>query len=239
MPIDEGAQPFWEGGASLGISEIGAFLHFHAFHSRKCLLHNEFHRAAISYLRSPEMEAHLANRHANGMSVWMVGDKWTSGQVGDSHLMKSWDTITTGRDTLPCAFCIIQTMGLWAQILGHHTNTSFCKTLFSYSLFTDHNYTYPHTSKSPKTWSESVSCWRDETAVSELLTLTDPLSKLSFAKLPKVYSPSDSISESKVVTAAKLMILVFEHKPGESIYSARHKSTEIWKGKKSGRFRFF
>ena len=155
------------------------------------------------------------------------GGQVVSGQVDGSHLMKSWDTITTGRDTLPCAFCIIQTMGLWAQILGHHTNTSFCKTLFSYSLFTDHNYTYPHTSKSPKTWSESVSCWRDETAVSELLTLTDPLSKLSFAKLPKVYSPSDSISESKVVTAAKLMILVFEHKPGESIYSARHKSTEV------------
>ena len=54
-------------------------------------------------------------------------NKWTSGQVGSSHLMKSWDTITTGRDTLPCALCIIQTMGLWAQILGHHTNTPFAK----------------------------------------------------------------------------------------------------------------
>ena len=77
MPIDEGSQPFWEGEAGLGISEIGAFLHFHAFYSRKCLLHNEFQRAAISYLRSPEMEAHQANRHSNGMSGW-----WgTSGQV--------------------------------------------------------------------------------------------------------------------------------------------------------------
>ena len=125
MPIDEGAQPFWEGGAGLGISEIGAFLHFHAFHSRKCLLHNEFQRAAISYLRSPEMEPNRANWHSNGMSGW-----WgtvVSGQVSSSHLMKSWDTITTGRDTLPCAFCIIQTMGLWAQILGHHTNTHFAK----------------------------------------------------------------------------------------------------------------
>ena len=98
MPIDEGAQPFWEGEASLGISEIGAFLHFHAFRSRKCALHNEFQRAAISYLRNPEMEAHRANRHANGMSGW-----WgTSGQVGSSHLMKSWDTITTGRD-----YCLV------------------------------------------------------------------------------------------------------------------------------------
>ena len=84
MPIDEGAQPFWEGEASLGISEIGAFLHFHAFHSRKCLLHNEFQRAAISYLRSPEMEANRTNRHANGMSGWWGTsgqvDKWTSEQ---------------------------------------------------------------------------------------------------------------------------------------------------------------
>ena len=63
-------------------------------------------------------------------------DKWTSGQVSSSHLMKSWDTITTGRDTLPCAFCIIQTMGLWAQILGHHTNTHFAKPFFSYSYTT-------------------------------------------------------------------------------------------------------
>ena len=36
--------------------------------------------------------------------VWMVGDRgqWTSGQVGSSHLMKSWDTITTGRD-----YCLV------------------------------------------------------------------------------------------------------------------------------------
>ena len=29
-------------------------------------------------------------------------NKWTSGQVGSSHLMKSWDTITTGRD-----YCLV------------------------------------------------------------------------------------------------------------------------------------
>lgn len=130
MPIDEGAQPFWEGEASLGISEIGAFLHFHAFHPRKCALHNEFQRAAISYLRSPVIEAYLANWHANGMSGWWGAvfsgqvDKWTSGQqplnekLGHYH---HWPRL------LPCAFCIIQTMGLWAQILGHHTNTPFAK----------------------------------------------------------------------------------------------------------------
>ena len=35
------------------------------------------------------------------------------------------------------------------------------------------------------------------------------------------------------------MILVFEHKPGESIYSARHKSTEVWKGKKLKKIQIF
>ena len=163
----------------------------------------------------------------------MVGDhgQWTSGQVGSSHLMKSWDTITTGRD-----YCLVPSALFRQWDFGRKfldiTQTPLLQNPFL--IFIIHwPQLYKHTSKSPKTWSESVSWWRDETAVSELLTLTDPLSKLSFAKLPKVYSPSDSISESKVVTAAKLMILVFEHKPGESIYSARHKSTEVWKGKKS------
>ena len=60
-------------------------------------------------------------------------DKWTSGhqplneKLGHYH---HWPRL------LPCAFCIIQTMGLWAQILGHHTNTHFAKPFFSYSYTT-------------------------------------------------------------------------------------------------------
>ena len=62
-------------------------------------------------------------------------DKWTSGQqplnekLGHYH---HWPRL------LPCALCIIQTMGLWAQILGHHTNTPFAKPFshIHYSLTT-------------------------------------------------------------------------------------------------------
>ena len=59
----------------------------------------------------------------DGGGPWSV-DKWTSGQqplnekLGHYH---HWPRL------LPCALCIIQTMGLWAQILGLHTNIPFAK----------------------------------------------------------------------------------------------------------------
>ena len=66
------------------------------------------------------MEAYLANRHENGMSgCWGTsGQQPLNEKLGHYH---HWPRL------LPCALCIIQTMGLWAQILGHHTNTLFAK----------------------------------------------------------------------------------------------------------------